>query len=82
MFLKETAKLMASKDWKDRMRAEYYQLVIRLNKLQVMIEEPSSLEGYNEMLELLKKQYSVMLEYKRILEKRARISNFNLVAED
>lgn len=35
--LNETIKLMNSKDYKDRFRAEYYQLKIRYEKLHKMV---------------------------------------------
>lgn len=39
MELKDTVKLMESTDYKDRFKAEYYQLVIRFKKLQAMLEK-------------------------------------------
>lgn len=39
MELKDTVALMASADYKERFKAEYYQLVIRLKKLQAMLEK-------------------------------------------
>lgn len=39
MELKDTVKLMLSDDYKDRFRAEYYQLKIRRDKLQAMVEK-------------------------------------------
>lgn len=38
MKLKDTAKLMESGDYKDRFKAEYYQLKIRLNGLSEMLK--------------------------------------------
>lgn len=37
MKLKDTIKLMESDDYKDRFKAEYYQLKIRKEKLQKML---------------------------------------------
>lgn len=37
--LRDTISLMESTDYKDRFKAEYYQLVIRFNKLQAMLEK-------------------------------------------
>ena len=37
--LRDTVSLMESTDYKDRFKAEYYQLVIRFNKLQAMLEK-------------------------------------------
>ena len=39
MELKDTIEMMVSDDYKERFRAEYYQLVIRYNKLKAMIEK-------------------------------------------
>lgn len=39
MKLKDTAKLMESGDYKDRFKAEYYQLKIRLNGLSEMLKK-------------------------------------------
>ena len=39
MELKDTVALMASADYKERFKAEYYQLVIRFKKLQTMLEK-------------------------------------------
>ena len=38
MELKDTIELMTSSDYKDRFKAEYYQLVIRYNKLKNMVD--------------------------------------------
>ena len=38
MELRDTAALMQSDDYKDRFRAEYYQLVIRYEKLRTMLD--------------------------------------------
>lgn len=37
--LKETVELMNSADYKDRFKAEYYQVVVRYQKLSVMLEK-------------------------------------------
>ena len=37
--LRDTIALMESADYKDRFKAEYYQLVIRFKKLQTMLEK-------------------------------------------
>lgn len=39
MDLEKTAKLMTSSDYKERFQAEYYQLAIRLAKLQAMLDK-------------------------------------------
>ena len=37
--LRDTVALMESSDYKERFKAEYYQLVIRFTKLQAMLEK-------------------------------------------
>lgn len=39
MELKDTATLMVSSDYKERFKAEYYQLKIRLEKLKCMLQK-------------------------------------------
>lgn len=39
MFLEETAELMLSTDYKNRFKAEYYQLLIRCEKLKAMLNK-------------------------------------------
>jgi hypothetical protein len=39
MELKDTATLMVSSDYKERFKAEYYQLKIRLEKLKYMLQK-------------------------------------------
>ena len=81
MELKNTVDLMLSKDFKDRFKAEYYQLKDRTEKLEKM------LYGYrNNTLkfkpkcnyELLDAQLSSMKTYLNILKERAKIENISL----
>lgn len=76
-----TAKPMFSADFRERFRAEYYQLKIRKEKLDKM------LEGYKDgtlpfhpkcSYELLKSQSDTMGNYLKILEERARIEDVPL----
>ena len=39
MELKDTVQMMNSADYKDRFEAEYYQIVIRYEKLKAMLEK-------------------------------------------
>lgn len=39
MELKDTVKMMESSDYKERFKAEYYQNVIRLQKLKTMLDK-------------------------------------------
>lgn len=44
MELKDTIELMTSSDYKERFRAEYYQLEIRYNKLKNMVDNWDNLD--------------------------------------
>lgn len=44
MELKDTIELMQSEDYKDRFKAEFYQLVIRYKKLNKMLENWDNLD--------------------------------------
>ena len=81
MELKDTIEMMQSADYKERFKAEYYQVKIRYEKLQVMIDkwEKGELtftptcpkETYNFQLR-------AMQEYLDILVIRAKIENIDL----
>lgn len=74
MKLKDTIELMQSADYKDRFKAEYYQLENRLNGLKAMLEKwdngnlaftpTSTRETYD-------KQLHAMIDYISVLEIRA-----------
>ena len=81
MELKETIEMMTSSDFKDRFKAEYYQLKIRHEGLARM------LKGYREgtlnfkpncSYELLHTQLVYMECYINVLEERAKIENIEL----
>ena len=81
MKLKETADMMCSADYKERFKAEYYQLKIRFENLKQMCEKwdngklnfaPMSPRGiYN-------KQLDTMNVYLYILKCRAEMENIKL----
>ena len=76
MKLNDTVATMNSADFKDRMRAEYYQLVIRADGLDEMLKKYKS--GKLTFTpkcdyELLYEQLVYMRQYQRILECRAEI---------
>ena len=81
MKLQDTIELMNSSDFKDRTRAEYYQLKIRHEGLTRM------LEGYREgtlhfvpncSYDLLHTQLVYMECYMNVLEERAKIEGIEL----
>ena len=81
MELKDTIEMMVSDDYKERFRAEYYQLVIRYNKLKAMIEkwdngtlefEPTCPRSTYNL------QIKAMTDYIAVLEARAVMENVDL----
>lgn len=78
MELKDTIEDMISDDYIRRYRAEYRQLVIRINNLTEYIKH------YNNNDSLVEKsfkaqQLETMLHYRNILEIRANINNIDLI---
>lgn len=74
MELIDTSKLMISKDYKDRFKAEYYQTKIRRDKLSRMILDYNSGKLEFEPISsiyLLKTQLDAMNTYLNILQLRA-----------
>ena len=81
MILKDTIDLMNSSDFKDRVRAEYYQLKIRHEGLSKMLEKYR--EGTldftpNCSYDLLHTQLVYMECYMNVLEERAEIEDIKL----
>ena len=81
MNLLETGNMMGSADFKERFRAEYFQLKLRLEGLEGMLEKYK--EGTLSFTpicsyDLLKSQARVMRVYLEILEERAEKENVNL----
>ena len=81
MNLKETVPMMESADYKERFKAEYYQLLIRLDGLTSML-----IKWENNMLdfepkcsiETLENQFIFMQGYIGILRLRAEIEGIDL----
>lgn len=81
MTLKDTAKLMVSDDYKDRFRAEYFQLKIRYDKLCAMLNKWDA--GTLEFAptcprNLYDGQMRAMRWYLCVLENRARLEGVDL----
>ena len=79
--LSDTVELMCSKDYKERFRAEYHQLLIRYEKLRLMVSE----WDYGKLTftptcprEIYERQIKAMIAYIGALEKRAEIENVTL----
>lgn len=67
MTLKETIPMMMSDNYSDRLKAEYFQLKIRTEKIKETLDRyPQPLIN----LDLLVAQYKAMQMYKKILEAR------------
>lgn len=80
MKLVETVDLMCSNDFKDRFIAEYVQLVIRLSKLDAVLNKVSDVSFKVDDItrDLMLKQRDAMESYKVCLKKRADILGIDL----
>ena len=81
MNLTDTVELMNGNDFKDRFRAEYFQLSIHLSKLEKMLcEMKAGTLNFTPKCsyELLHEQAVYMEQYKRVLEERAKIEGIDL----
>lgn len=79
--LKETVELMLSNDYKERFKAEYYQLKIRIDRLDNMLSEMENDElNFTPTCpyELLQNQLKAMLLYEIFLKERAKIEKIDL----
>ena len=81
MELQETVEMMNSNDYKERFKAEYYQLKIRTIKLASFLRKYKN----NELdfapkcsYEFLRMQWQTMINYMMILESRAKIEGIEL----
>ena len=81
MELKDTIVMMNSEDYKERFKAEYYQLEIRLDKLTVMLEKWDKGElSFTPTCprELYNQQVNGMVDYLNALRTRANIEGIIL----
>ena len=79
--LKDTVALMLSSDYKDRFKAEYYQLKIRHEKLLNMLAriDTGTLDfDPTCSISMLAEQCSAMGRYLRVLETRAKVEEIEL----
>lgn len=77
--LKETSNLMASMNYKDRFIAEYYQVKIRAEKLECILETWNHLKFEPDCPKsILQEQLKTMKQYLQILESRAVYENIDL----
>lgn len=85
MELKDTIELMNSDNYKDRFKAEYFQLKIRLEKLRNMLHRwrTSSLDfSPNCSYEYYARQVAYMTNYLEVLKERAEIEKIELECAD
>ena len=81
MELERLIELMKSEDYKDRFRAEYYQLEDRIDKLVNMLGKyKAGTLNFTPSCsyELLSYQLQTMNAYKRVLEERAEIEGIEI----
>ena len=81
MKLNETVEMMNSADYKERFRAEYFQLVTRMKGLgEMLIKYKNGTLSFTPSCsyDLLNGQYKAMDMYASYLEERADIENINL----
>lgn len=79
--LRNTINMMISEDYKERFKAEYYQLNIRIYKLEFLLDawDNEELEYTpNCPRDLYDIQMRAMEEYRTILRARAKIENIEL----
>ena len=75
----DTASLMESLDYKDRLVAEYIQLAIRMGNLDTFLERDA--DAYKvpyKVHKLLCRQYLAMKTYLEVLKERAKIEKIEL----
>ncbi|MDE7094732.1 MAG: hypothetical protein K2O52_07455 [Oscillospiraceae bacterium] len=73
---------MQSNDFKDRFKAEYYQLVITTDGLEKMLEKYKAgtlAFTPNSSYELLYEQLVYMKNYIKVLKERAKLENIELL---
>ena len=79
MELLDTIEMMKSDDYKERFKAEYYQLKIRLDKLNAFISKGICPESVPEASHLMLKQQAIIMEaYLKSLDERARLENIKV----
>ncbi len=78
MELKDTVGGMLSDDWKERLKAEYYQLAIRYEKLKDAITRLCESKGDPELLHALSCQFAYMTGYVEVLKERASAAGIQL----
>ena len=81
MNLNDTVKMMNSEDYKERFKAEYYQLEIRIDKLKSMLSDWCAGEltfSATCPYDLLEAQLNSMKVYQHFLRERAALEGIEL----
>lgn len=80
MKLTDTIELMQSNDYKDRFKAEYYQLENRCDDLKAILDKCKDELPFKTVCPryVLEQQLEVMLQYLFLLKARANIENIQL----
>lgn len=83
MNLQDTVEMMNSSDYKERFKAEFYQLKLRIDGLEAMLTKYGN--GTLEFtpscdIALLKTQIATMVAYENILKMRAKQESIELPA--
>lgn len=81
MVLNDTVEMMNSEDYKDRFKAEYYQVAIRYKKLKAMLDkwDKGTLEFYPTCpRSTYNMQIKSMADYIAVLEARAVMEEIDL----
>lgn len=81
MELKDTISMMTSEDYKERFKAEYYQVKIRYDKLFDMLNKWDEAELDFESTcpkWMYQDQVAIMSDYLAILEERAKLENIEI----
>lgn len=82
MELKETINAMLSNDWKERFKAEYFQLDIRIQKLDAAIRKMTktrnALGGAPIDLLFFRRQIRHMKRYRQEMQHRAELHGIDL----
>ncbi len=81
MTLEDTVDDMLSSDYKDRFRAEYNQLSIRINSLEKVLKNYKLSDGYSPKT-YLREQLDAMKIYKGWLDNRRMVEEINVFKEE
>ena len=79
MELADTVKLMGSLEWEGRLKAEYWQLKLRINKLENAVlndQVPHACKN------IFQEQLNGMRSYMKALEKRIKLYDLNSYVDD